>query len=323
MNRGPSSCARFGFPQRWAITPRTTSTHCHESPSINTCWGLSTNEFKKNEYIPIQSLGTKFYLNRSKFYWTAYHDISSYIIIFPNRTTHIKHWNVQVQAKIGNASYQHATVAPFQQPFWILNFRNSRKMPEEDWEPTRRNVLTLWPHQKYMLKQSHDSTYESYQFKSLQWTNSSFLHSPCLCGSSKTNHISMSFKPHPCSGAHLHRGEKASVMRRQGANSIGVAETHLLQGSPEISPKSGSFTIEVSGGAETKKVAGRFFLFQIPLIKILEKIEILWILCFFLAHDDRSSFFCMCKVSVALFWRKILVGSGSYFTRHDVVTNIW
>jgi len=91
----------------------------------------------------------------------------------------------------------------------------------------------------------------------------------------------MSFKPHPCSGARLHRGEKASVMRRQGANSIGVAETHLLQGSPEISPKSGSFTIEVSGGAETKKVAGRFFLFQIPLIKILEKIEILWILCFF------------------------------------------
>lgn len=205
--------------------------------------------------------------------------------------------------------------------FWTSG--TPEKMPEEDWEPTRRNVLTLWPHQKYMLKQSHDSTYESYQFKSLQWTNSSFLHSPCLCGSSKTNHISMSFKPHPCSGARLHRGEKASVMRRQGANSIGVAETHLLQGSPEISPKSGSFTIEVSGGAETKKVAGRFFCFKSRWLKYWKRLKFYGFFVFFLAHDDRSSFFCMCKVSVALFWRKILVGSGSYFTRHDVVTEIW
>ena len=62
-----------------------------------------------------------------------------------------------------------------------------------------------------------------------QWTNIWLLHSPFSCAS-KINHMDrMSFP-------HLHRGLKASVMRCQGANSIGAAETHLLQGSPENLP---------------------------------------------------------------------------------------
>lgn len=205
--------------------------------------------------------------------------------------------------------------------FWTSGTpeKNARRRPGTPKEK-RINPMTS---SKVHVNNHMTPMHESYQFKSLQWTNSSFLHSPCLCGSSKTNHISMSFKPHPCSGARLHHGEKASVMRRQGANSIGVAETHLLQGSPEISPKSGSFTIEVSGGLKQRKWLVNFFCFKYRWLKYWKRLKFYGVFVFFLLMMIGVVFFCMCKVSVALFWRKILVGSGSYFTHHDVVTEIW
>ena len=84
----------------------------------------------------------------------------------------------------------------------------------------------------------------------------------------------------------------------------------------EVSP------LKFQGGLKQRKWLVDFFCFKSRWLKYWKRLKFYGFFVFFLAHDDRSSFFCMCKVSVALFWRKILVGSGSYFTRHDVVTEI-